>query len=66
MAFGINLRKLRRKHKLSQKELADLLGFGTSTIAQYENNKREPNFERLRKIKEFFEVSYNYLIRFRT
>lgn len=62
MNFGRKLRKLRQKYKLSQQELANEIGLGASTIGQYELNAREPNFERLEKIKEFFNVDYNTLL----
>lgn len=62
MNFGEKLRALRKKRGLSQDQLAELIGLGSSTIGQYEINNREPNFERLKKIKEFFNVDYNFLL----
>ena len=62
MKFGEKLKHLRQKHNLSQEELGELLGFSSSAIGQYENNRREPNFERLRIIKDFFKVDYNFLL----
>lgn len=62
MNFGEKLKHLRQKYDLSQEELGELLGFSSSAIGQYENNNREPNFERLRIIKEFFNVDYNFLL----
>lgn len=62
MNFGEKLKKLRKKHGLSQDQLGKLLNLGASTIGQYETNSREPNFERLKKIKDFFNVDYNFLL----
>jgi transcriptional regulator with XRE-family HTH domain len=60
--FGAKLKMLREKHGLSQKDLAGSLDLGPSTIGQYEIGSREPNFRRLRKIKSFFKVDYNFLL----
>lgn len=62
MNFGEKLKMLRHKYGLSQGQLADLLDLGSSTIGQYETNRREPNFERLRMITDFFKVDYNFLL----
>lgn len=62
MNFGETLKNLRKKYDLSMEELADEIGFGSSTISQYERGLREPNFERLRIIKEYFGVDYNFLL----
>lgn len=62
MSFGEKLKKLREKHGYSQKELAEKLDMGASTIGQYEIGTREPGFERLKKIKDFFGVDFNFLL----
>lgn len=62
MKFGTKLKMLREKYGLSQKDVADSLDLGPSTIGQYELGSREPNFKRLRKIKSFFKVDYNFLL----
>lgn len=62
MNFGEKLKNLRKKHGLSQDQLGKLLNLGASTIGQYETNSREPNFERLKKIKDFFNIDYNFLL----
>lgn len=62
MNFGKKLKKLREKFGLSQQQLADALGLGASTIGQYETNSREPNFQRLKLIVDFFNVDYNFLL----
>lgn len=62
MTFGEKLKLLREKYGLTQYQLAELLEMGKTTIGQYETNRREPNFERLRRIAKFFNVDYNYLL----
>lgn len=62
MTFGNRLRSIRREHLVKQKELANFLNIGVSTLSQYENDKRHPNFELLVKIASFFNVSTDYLL----
>ena len=38
-----NMKILREKQKLTQKQLADLVGLAPSSIANYETGKREPS-----------------------
>lgn len=57
------LRRLRREKGISMKELGKKIGVAESTISQYETGKREPDFETLLKLGEFFNVSVDYLLR---
>ena len=45
------------------KELGEIIGVAESTISQYETGKREPDFETLLKLGEYFDVSVDYLLR---
>lgn len=45
------------------KELGEIIGVAESTVSQYETGKREPDFETLLKLGEYFEVSVDYLLR---
>ena len=57
------LRKLREERGLTQKELAQALGLSSkSTITNYEQNDRDPDYETLIKIANYFEVSIDYLL----
>ncbi|PKM94758.1 MAG: hypothetical protein CVU84_09605 [Firmicutes bacterium HGW-Firmicutes-1] len=60
--FGVRLKSLRKEHKLRQKDLAQALGLAQTTIANYEMNIRFPNEEILKKLSEYFNVSYDYLL----
>jgi len=51
MNVGERIKKY-RTGKMSRDELAEKLGVGHSSIANYEQNTREPNFERLEKISD--------------
>ncbi|MBK5506681.1 MULTISPECIES: helix-turn-helix domain-containing protein [Bacillus] len=60
--LGKKISELRKKQKLSQYELADRLGFSRGKLANYEQGQREPDYDTLKKIADFFEVSTDYLL----
>ncbi|MFG6332708.1 MAG: helix-turn-helix domain-containing protein [Lachnospiraceae bacterium] len=60
--FKDMLKYLRNREGLSQAELAQKIGLGTSTISMYEVGKREPDFETLETIADFFNVDMNFLL----
>lgn len=60
--FAINLKKLRTEHNLTQEELASKLKISRSTLGMYETGKREPDFETLEVIADFFNVDMNFLL----
>lgn len=61
-SFKEMLKYLRMRENLSQSELADKLGVAKSTISMYEVGKREPDFETLEAIADFFNVDMNFLL----
>ena len=61
-SFKEMLKYLRVRDNLSQAELADKLGVAKSTISMYEVGKREPDFETLEAIADFFNVDMNFLL----
>lgn len=60
--FKDMLKFLRNRENLSQSELAVKLGLSKSTISMYEVGKREPDFETLELIADFFNVDMNFLL----
>lgn len=60
-AFGNTLKKLRTREKLTQTQLANELGLKFSTISMYERGEREPDFETMETIADYFNVSMDYL-----
>lgn len=56
------LKNLREEHGYSQRELAEELSISNSAIGMYESGKREPNYETLEMIADFFNVDMNYLL----
>lgn len=60
--FGRRIARLRKKAKLSQKQLADRIGRSTSTIGYYERDLALPPIDALIAMFEIFHVSLDYLI----
>lgn len=60
--FGRTLAELRKSKKLSQYSLADMLGFSRGQIANYEQGQRQPDFDALKTLADFFNVSVDYLL----
>jgi len=54
--------ELRKNKKISQKELGELLGVAQNTVCNWENGRREPEYEMLLKLANFFGVSTDYLL----
>ena len=47
---------------ITQKELADDLGMGSTTITEWEKGRNYPNIEMFQKIADYFKVTPNYLL----
>ncbi|WP_426453793.1 helix-turn-helix domain-containing protein [Paenibacillus sp. S-38] len=54
--------ELRSEKKLSQDELATRLKISKSAVGMYERDQREPSFELVREIADYFDVSTDYLL----
>lgn len=50
------VKELRRKKGIQQKELALAIGVSCPTISAWEQNKKDPKGERLKKLAQFFGV----------
>ncbi|MEG2822722.1 MAG: helix-turn-helix domain-containing protein, partial [Lachnospiraceae bacterium] len=62
MNLGENLRELRTLKGLKQSSITTVLNISQSAYSLYELGKREPTFDTLIKIAEFFDVSTDYLL----
>ncbi len=60
--FGNRLRELRNEKGLSQSELAKQIRISKSAVNMYERGEREPNFETLEIIADYFNVDLDYLL----
>lgn len=55
--LGDKIKQIRKDKKISQKDFAKILEIPVSTLANYENNHREPNVGTLKKIAKALETS---------
>lgn len=62
MKYGDILKKLRNNKGLSQKELTDRLNINRSTYARYETSATQPDFDTLKKIANFYNVTVDYIL----
>lgn len=60
--FGTNLRALRQQKNMTQQELSDSMGISKSAINMYERGERQPNFETLELIADYFNVNIDFLL----
>lgn len=58
----LKLRELRKRTGITMKDLGEAIGLAESTISHYETGKRQPDYETLLKLGEFFGVSVDYLL----
>ncbi|MBP5311292.1 MAG: helix-turn-helix transcriptional regulator [Clostridia bacterium] len=56
------IKKLRKKNKISQEELADKLYVSRALVAKWELGKRYPSGQMLEEIAKVFNVDVDYLI----
>ncbi|SHO51880.1 helix-turn-helix domain-containing protein [Anaerocolumna xylanovorans] len=62
MDFSSRLKFLRQKFRLTQGELASVIGVKPSAIANYESNRNEPCFDKLITLSDYFKVSCDYML----
>lgn len=62
MNFSSTLKYLREVNNVTQDQLAKHLQVSRPTVAGYETKNRQPDFEKLIMIAEYFHVSLDYLI----
>ena len=62
MTTGERLKELREARKMSQEEIADILGVKRQIISYYETDTRRPNVNDLIKLAQTFETTVDYLL----
>lgn len=60
--FGERLRSLRTSKNLSQMDFAKQIKVSKSSVNMYERDEREPGFETLERIADYFNVDLDYLL----
>lgn len=66
MNLGETLRNLIEQQGITQKELAMKLAITPSALGNYVQNTREPDYNTLVKIADYFQVSTDYLLGYNT
>jgi len=59
--FAKNIRKIRKNNHLTQKELAEKLGVGISTVSDWEKAKKMPRAGVIEKISNEFKITKSSL-----
>lgn len=60
--LAYKIRQLRIDHDLKQRQLADTLNVSQNAIFNWENGKRTPTPEMIKRIADYFQVSPSYLM----
>jgi transcriptional regulator with XRE-family HTH domain len=60
--FHERLISLRKEREITQTELAQVMGKKRSTISGYEIEGKQPDFDTLCRLSEYFEVTVDYLL----
>ena len=56
------IRDLRKEKQLTQEQLGKMFGYSANAIGQYESGAREPSFNTLFQLADYFNVSIDYLL----
>ena len=62
VSFGDILRNLLSDRGITQKQLAKNLNIAASTLGNYIQDSREPDFKTLKQLADYFQVSIDYLL----
>ena len=62
MNIGAMIAHLRKKKKLTQKELGALLNLSSGTVSNYENGVHCPDLEMLVQMADVFEVTTDFML----
>ena len=62
MTFGEKLRQLRKRKKLTQEQMAELIDIHESHVGRYEKDLSSPTAQVLIRISKLFNVSTDYLL----
>ena len=56
------IKQLRKQKGLTQKEMAEAVGVGVSTVAMWESGTRTPSFKLLNDLSDLFDKSIDYIL----
>lgn len=59
---GDRIASLRRRMNLTQEGFSEKVGISRAALSHYEKNRREPDYETINRMADFFEVTTDYLL----
>ncbi len=59
--IGNNLKEIRTAHRMTQKDLAQLLNVSAQAVSRWENDEVEPSLEALHRISDIFSITLDEL-----
>ena len=62
-SFSVNVRRLRKKLNITQKSLADAIGYSEKTVSKWETEGSIPSIDALFRIANIFRVGLEELFR---
>lgn len=62
MKLGTTLKELLHLHDMTQKQLANALDLSPSALGNYIQGSREPDYETLMRIADYFHVTTDFLL----
>lgn len=62
MLFSDRLKQLRESRELTQKIVAESVGMAPMAYQRYEYGTREPAYQKLLALADYFDVSLDYLV----
>jgi transcriptional regulator with XRE-family HTH domain len=63
--FGQRIKELRETKKITQEQLAELIGVETNTLSRIENGINFTTFDNLKKLADFLDVEIKDLFEFK-
>lgn len=66
LSYGEVLHELRTYYGYKQKDLSKYLNITSQAYSNYENNKRTPDLETMHKIAQFYHLTVDQLINYRS
>ena len=60
--IGIRIRTMRKSRRMTQGDLAKVLGQSSSSITMYETGRRSPDYETLETLADIFNVPLSFIV----
>lgn len=62
MSIGANIKKIREKNNLTQKELAKIVGVTDKAVSLWEQDRRDPRMGPMQKMSDYFGIKLSELM----